>query len=268
MAITTMDGLVAAMAGAQRIILQKASATTVANFYYSLWSTAGIPAAGNITIGNTTAGAIPTDATLGAPNVNAFTGSNTGYAMGWDVATAQPGVVSLYDRLWHAGSFVTSALTTLSLSGQPTLSRVPNTDYSQLELWMEVNAANGATATVVTVSYQDGTNATQTATMDSAVLTSVPTLRMLPFRLANSTGIQKVNSATVSGATGTLTFNLVIQRNLADMTVVSANISRPKQNAFDMAMPIVYTDSCLSLMYLATTTSSGTLFGEVVVGNG
>lgn len=267
MAISTMDGLVAAMAGAQRIQLQKASATTVANFYYTLWSTAGIPAAGNLTIGNITAGVIPNDSTLGAPVINAFTGANVGYCLGWDAATAQPGVVSIYDRLWHAGSFSTTTLHTDTLSGQPTLSRVPNTDYSQLELWLEQNVAMGATATTVTVSYQDGTNATQTATLDTN-LSSNPSLRMLPFRLANGTGVQKVNSVTVGGVLGAGSFNVVIQRNLGDMTVVSANISRPKQNAFDMAMPQVYTDSCIALMYLATTTSSGTLFGEMVIGNG
>jgi len=268
MALTTMDGLVAAMAGAQRIQLQKASITTVAAYYYTLWSTAGIPAAGNLTIGNTTSGVIPTDATAGASIINAFTGTNTGYAMGWDISTAQPGVISIYDRLYHVGSVSALSLATTTLTSQPTLSRVPNTDYSQLELWIEVNTAFSATATTVTVSYQDGTNAAQTATLDSN-MSGAPTMRMMPFRMANSTGIQKVNSITVGGTVATTgTFNVIIQRNIADMTVVSANISRPKQNPFDMGLPQVYTDSCLALMYLATTTSSGTLFGELVIGNG
>ena len=61
------------------------------------------------------------------------------------------------------------------------------------------------------MSYQDGDNTTRTATLDSN-LSSIPANRMLPFRLANSTGIQKVNSVTIGGATGTCTFNLIIQR--------------------------------------------------------
>lgn len=268
MAITTMDGLVAAMASGQRIVFQKASATTVANFYYTLWSTAGIPAAGAIAIGNTSSGVIPTDATLGAPVINAFTGSNTGYALTWDVATAQPGVVSLYDRLYHVGSVLLTSLATTTLTGQPALTRVPGNDYSCVEMWLEMNVACSSTATTVTVSYQDGLNATQTATLDTN-LSAAPTLRMLPFRLANSTGVQKINSITVGGTVASAgSINVVLQRNLADMTVVSANISRPKQNPFDMAMPIVYADSCLALMILATTTSSGTLFGELTLGNG
>lgn len=266
MALTGMDSVVVAMAGAQRIALQKASATTAAGFYYTLWNAAGMPAAGSLTIGNITAGVIPTDATVGAPIINAFTGSNTGYALSWDCTTAQPGIVSLYDRVYHAGSFSTTTLHTDTLSGQPTLTRVPGNDYSQLEIWLELNAVMGATATTVTISYQDGNNTTQTATLDSN-LSSCPINRMLPFRPANGTGIQKLNSVTVGGVLGTGTFNIVVQRNICDMTVVTANISRPRQNYLDLCTPIIYTDSCLALMYNATTTSSGTLFGEIVIGN-
>lgn len=266
--IDTMDKLIAAMTSGQRIVFQKASATTVANFYYSLWSTAGIPSAGAITIGNTSSGVIPTDTTTGAPIINAFTGTNTGYALTWDVATAQAGVVSLYDRLYHVGSILLNSLATTTLTSQPTLTRIPNNDYSQVEMWLEMNVACSSTATTVTVSYQDGNNTTQTATLDTN-LSAAPTLRMLPFRLANSTGVQKINSVTVGGTVATAgSINIVLQRNLADMTIVSANISRPKQNPFDMGMPIIYADSCLALMFLATTTSSGTLFGELVIGNG
>lgn len=267
MAITTMDGLVAALAAGQRIVLQKASITTVAAFYYTLWAAAGIPSAGSLSIGNTTTGVIPTDATVGAPVINAFSGSNTGYLLTFDASNAAAGVLSVYDRLWHAGSFVCTSLATITLSGQPTLTRVPNSDYSQLELWLEVNAASGATATTVTVSYQDGNNTTQTATLDSN-LSSIPANRMLPFRLANNTGIQKVNSVTIGGATGTCTFNLIIQRNIVDHTSVSASVGRPKKGPFETGMPIVYADSCLACMFLATTTSSGVMFGEGVIGNG
>ena len=267
MAVTTMDGMAAALTGAQKFVLQKASATTVAAFYYSLWSTAGTPPAGAITIGNITSGVIPTDATVGAPVINAFSGANTGYLMAFDGSAAQAGVISMYDRVYHAGSFSTTTLHTDTLSAQPAFTRVPNSDYSQLEMWLECNVAMGATATTVTVSYQDGANATQTATLDSNI-SSIPTLRMMPFRLANATGIQKVNSVTIGGVLGAGSFNVVVQRNIVDHTVVSPNIGRPKKNAWDTGMTILYTDSCLALMFNATTTSSGVLFAEGAIGNG
>ena len=266
--ITTMDGLVAALASGQRLPLQKASITTVSGYYYTLWTASGNPPVGSSNIGNTTSGLIPTDATIGAPTINAFTGSNTGYLGGFDASSAQTGVLSMYDRLWHAGAFSGTTLQTVTLSGQPTLTRVPGDNYSQLELWLEVVATFSATNVTVTVSYMDGDGATQTATLDTT-LTGAPINRMLPFRLANSKGIQKVLSVTTSGsAASTGTFNLVIQRNIVDHTVVSANIGRPKKNAFDTGMPVVYADSCLALMWLAAASSSGVLFAEATIING
>lgn len=265
MAITTMDGIAAALAGGQRFVMQKASATSVAGFYYTLWNAA--PNAGSLAIGNTTTGVIPTDATAGAIPIRAFTGANTGYLLTFDASNAQAGVLSIYDRLWHAGTFVTTALATLTCTGALTPDRVPDDDWSQLELWLEIVAAAGATATTLTVSYQDGNNVTQTATLDSN-LSSFPANRMMPFRLANGSGIQKVNSVTVGGATGTLTFNLIIQRNIVDHTTVSAGVGRPKKGPFETGMPRVYDNSCLAAMFFATTTSTGVMFAEGVVGNG
>lgn len=267
MAITTMDGLAAAIASGQRLVLQKASITAVANFYYTLWTAAGFPGAGGA-VGNITAGVIPTDATAGAPVINAFTGANTGYLMTFDASSTVAGVLSVYDRLWHAGPFIGTTLHTDTLTGQPALSRVPGSNYAQLELWLEVTAVFAATATTVTVSYQDGNNATQTATLDTN-LSAAPVNRMLPFRLANSTGIQKVNSVTYGGATNTTgQINVVIQRNIVDHTVVSPNIGRPKKGPFETGMPIIYADSCLAMMYLATTTSTGIVYAEGLIGNG
>lgn len=270
MAITTMDGLAAAMASGQRIVLQKASITSVANFYYTLWTAGGQPGAGGA-VGNIVAGVIPTDATAGSPVINAFTGANAGYLMTFDASSSVAGVLSVYDRLYHAGPFLTTTLHTDTLAGQPALSRVPNTDYSQLELWLEVTAVFAATATTVSVSYQDGNNTTQTAThtADVASLTGAPINRMYPLRLANSTGIQKINSVTIGGATNTTgQFNVVIQRNIVDHTVVSANIGRPKKGPFETGMPVVYADSCLAMMWNATATTTGTLFAEGMIGNG
>lgn len=268
MAISTMDGLVAALAAAQRLVFQKASITTVAGFYYSLWNASGAPGAGSLTIGNTTSGLVPTDTTPGAPIINAFTGANSGYLATFDASLAQAGVLSMYDRLFHVGSISAAAAATTTLSAQPSYAgRVPGSDWSQCELWLEVNVVIPATAVAVTVSYQDGNNATQTATLDTS-LTGAPSGRMLPFRLANATGIQKVNSITVSTPAASGSFNVVVQRNIQDHTIVSANIGRPKKNPFDTGMPIVFADSCLALMVLATATSSGVLFAEGAVING
>jgi hypothetical protein len=270
MTITTMDGMAAAITSGQRFVYQKASITAVANFYYTLWTAGGSPSAG-AAIGNIAAGVIPTDTTAGSVIINAFTGANTGYLMTFDASSSVAGVLSIYDRIYHAGPFITTTLHTDTLAAQPAFTRVPNSDYSQLELWLEVTAVFAAAATTISVSYQDGTNATQTAThtADVASLTGAPVNRMYPLRLANSTGVQKINSVTVGGATNTTgQCNVVVQRNIVDHTVVSANIGRPKKGPFETGMPIIYADSCLAGMFNATTTSTGTIYAEGMIGNG
>lgn len=266
--IDTQDKLTAALVSAQRFVIQKASITGVENFYYTLWGAAGTPAAGTLTIGNTTTGVIPTDATLGAPVINAFNASAQGALLTFDASSSSAGELSMYDRLFHVGSILVTSLATTTLSGQPALTRVPGNDYSQVEMWLEVNVAISATATTVTVSYQDGNNVTQTATLDTNI-SGLPTQRMMPFRLANSTGVQKINSITVGGTVGTAgSFNVVLQRNIQDHGVPAANIGRPKKGPFDCGLMRVYEDSCLALMYLCTTTSTGTIWGEFQIGNG
>lgn len=270
MSITTMDGLAAAMAAGQRIVLQKNSATSVANFYYTLWTTAGNPGAG-AAVGNISTGVIPTDATAGAPVIAPFTGANTGYLLTFDSSSAVAGVLSVYDRVWHSGPHLTTTLHTDTIT-QPALTRVPGNNYGLLELWLEMTVSMGATATTVTVSYQDGAESpvggnTQTATLDSN-LSGALINRMLPFRLANGLGIQKVNSVTIGGVLGAGSFNLVLQRNLQDHTCVSPNIGRPKKGPFETGMPIVYTDSCLAMMWLATAVTTGIVYAEGKIGNG
>jgi len=265
MAITGMDGLAAAMASGQRIVLQKKSATSVANFYYTLWTTAGNPGAG-AAVGNISTGVIPTDATAGSPVIAAFTGGNTGYLLTFDSSSSVAGVLSVYDRVWHSGPHLTTTLHTDTIT-QPALTRVPGNNYGLIELWLEITVSMGATATTVTVSYQDGDNVTRTATLDSN-LSGALINRMLPFRLANGTGIQKVNSVTIGGVLGAGSFNLVLQRNIQDHTCVSANIGRPKQGPFETGMPIIYADSCLAMMWLATGTATGIVYAEGKIGNG
>lgn len=269
MSITTLDGLVAAIAASQDIVIQKANVTSVAGNWYSFWAATGNPGAGSLTIGNTTAGIVPTDATAGAPTINAFTGANAGYLCSFGLTASVTGCFVLHDRVWHMGSVVATSLATTTLSGQPSFSgRVPGSNWGEVEAWLEINAAVSATATTASISYQDGTNAAQTATLD-ANLSGAPSARMLPFRLANGTGIQKVNSLTIGGTVAsTGSVNVVLLRRLAQMNVPSANIGEARQDFFRLGGQAVYADSCLALMMLATGTSSGPVYCDFQIGNG
>ena len=224
-----------------------------------------------MTIGNTTAGIVPDDTTAGAPLVNAFTGANTGYLAVFGALGSVAGAVRLYDRLYHAGSFSALSLATSNITAPPSYAaRVPGASYVGVEMWIEINAAVSATATTVTVSYtnQAGT-AARTATLDTN-LSGAPANRMLPFRLqAGDTGVQSIQSVTVGGVVATTgTFNIVILRELATAKIIAAAISEPMQDAFKVGLPQLFATSCLCLMFLATTTSTGTVFADLEVING
>jgi hypothetical protein len=274
MAITTMDGLAAAVAASQDVVLQKASAlTSVAAFWYSLWAEAGNPAAGSLAIGNTANGVVPTDATAGSPLINAFTGTNTGYLAAIRASATATQTLVLYDRVFHSGSHALTPVGTTNLTAQPSFSgRVQGgTNFGGCEIWLEFNVAAAASAVTVQVGYQDGTaagGAAQTTTV-TASLASYPTKRMLQLGLANGTGVQRINSVIIGGtAAATGSINVVVLRRLATMPIMVANLSSVVQDFFALGGQVVFADSCLALMSLATGTALGTIIGDCQIING
>jgi hypothetical protein len=274
MAITTMDGLAAAVAGSQDMVLQKASAlTSVAAFWYSLFAEAGNPPAGTLTIGNATAGVVPTDATAGAALVNAFTGANTGYLAAIRASATATQTLALYDRVYHAGSFATTPTGTTTLAAQPSFSgRVQGgTDFGGCEIWLEINTAIAASAVTIQVGYQDGTTAGGAAqsTTVTASLSGYPTKRMLQLGMANGTGVQKINTFIVGGtAAATGSINVVVLRKLATIPIMVANLSSQPLDFFALGGQVVFADSCLCLMSLATGTALGNIVGDCQIING
>lgn len=273
MAITTLDGLTAAVAASQDVILQKASAlTSVAGWWYSLLAEPGNPAAGSLSVGNTANGLVPTDATAGAPLISAFTGANTGYLARFAATATATQTIVLYDRIFHAGSYATTPTGTTTLASQPSFSsRVPNSAWGECEIWLEINTAIAASAVTIQVGYQDGTaagGAAQTTTV-TASLSGYPTKRMIPLGMANGTGVQRINSFIVGGtAAATGSINVVVLRRLAQANVLLANVGADPQDFFRLGGQQLFADSCLCMMSLATGTALGTIIADCQVING
>lgn len=269
MAITTMDQLAAAVAASLDLAIFKVQGTAPAvGFWQSLFGDAGNPAAGALSIGNTSAGLVPDDTVAGAFPINAFGGGNTGYIGSFSAVGTQPGMLVLYDRVFHAGSFSTGALTTLSLTGQPSFSgRVPGSNWSECELWLELNTAMGATATTAQVSYQDGANAAQNTGV-TVSLSSYPTKRMVPLTMANNLGCQRVNSITIGGATGAGTINVVVMRRVARAALFAANIGSQRLDFFALGGQVIFDTSCLALMHLGQATTAGNYWADLQIING
>lgn len=258
MAITTVDWLVAS-AKQKLLITKTASFTTVALNMFSTLDVAWQPWAWSLSVWNTANWLVPTDATNWFPLLQAFGGGATWYITDIEFSSSVVSRLNLFDRLFHAWSFVCTSLTTFNLTSQPSYSwRLPNTDYTWLRIFIEINAAMAASATTVSVWY---TNADWTAgrsTGASASLSWFTTRRLIELPLqAWDNGVQKIDSITVWGATNaSWTFNIIVARPLVQ------NMRVPVVWAGDILwfdrvwMPVIYADSALRLVVNADSTAS------------
>ncbi len=254
MAITTRDGLIAAMGSAQRIRMMKStSRTVVANIPFSLFDVAGDPGAGTLAGSSTAAGVVPTDATVGVPVINAFSGANLGYVTRVEASNIVACRIAVYDMLFKAGAYAFNA--NVTLGSQPSYSsRIPGgTDYGGCELWLEtVTAFTGNQS--IRVQYLDqGGNAGDTGTIATGVAPTVGRMLKLPLA-AGDTGVSQVTNVTSTVST-VGTFNVLVLRKIWEGRIRAANdqiVHGPDLTGLRQ----VFADSALVTVITADSTAS------------
>lgn len=257
MAITTVDGLVAG--SKQTINYYKASATSKgAGSFHSVWTTAGLPGAG--AAAGSAAGAACTNATTGAIPFSNPAGGNTEYLMGFDLTGATAGTWFLYDRLVHT-STLSGTVTTAQTVNSAALTRYTTGDG--VECWLEFYSATGATAVTATVSY---TNQAGTAgrSGSAAVVATTVAGQLIPVTLqAGDTGVQSVQSVTLSATTGTAgNFGITLLYRLAHASVSLVNTGC-LLDWQATGLPEIQSNACLALGVLCSATNTGIVTGLV-----
>lgn len=262
MAFASLDNLVASLPG-QIEPYTKASVTSVAGGYQTLFNVAGQPAAGTIAaLGQLTTGVIPTSSTIGAFSyTNNGGGSAETHVARISANNSVAGTLVLHDRLWHGGSF-TSVNGSISITNPTT---TPNrlygpaaNNYQAIELWCEIASALSATQTVITVTYTDGlgnTGLSATCTLPASAILG----RWFPFALANNNGIQCI-TALAGSAAPTGTFNLVMITRLVEVPMAVVGVS----TALDFAgcgFPLVKNSACLNFFLVCNAATTGTVAG-------
>lgn len=264
MAITTMDGVIAAMPGQVINVsrLMSGAAKTASTSWYSLWgSTAatGFPGAGTYP-GASTTWTVPTSSTAGAlPFTNP--GAGNSYLARFGANSSVGGVLMLYDRLAHTGD-ITPAASTQNLT-TTALTR-PDANGDEVELWWEWTTVSTATASNFTCSYtnQAGTAAQTTQTLAGQTVSVIGQLQ--PFRLAaGDSGVRTVESFTGSGAIGG-TGMLVLMRRLAVSPIFFAS-QLHNADLFELGMPRIYNSACLSLVWYPLATTAAQLNANVQI---
>jgi len=274
MAIASQDGLVAALAGGQDVVFNKASRTTVAFGWFSTFDLTGQPGAGTLAGSSTAAGVVPTDATAGCPPINAFSGANSGYIGGLAFASTVACRLRLSDMVFKAGAYGFGAGTT-TLSAQPSYAaRMPGGDYKSTEIWIEVSTAFvTGTAWQVQVTYtnQDGTAGKSTVILPATTAANLTLGRMYKLDLAaGDTGVQKIESVIVTNGGTAMTagaFNVLVLRKLFDVRVPLAGFG-DNYGPEKTLLKDVFTDSALIVQIAADSTASGVPDLLVTVING
>ncbi len=271
MTITTRDKLIDALGNnSSRLVLDKASlANAVAGQFFSLWTAAGVPGAGS----PPSTAAVPTSATTGSFNFANQTAPATGY-LSWLAVQASNNVTNLeiHDRLAHMGGLsgtVTTSQGALSLvTTDPGADRRGASDYSDVQWWLEIYTALGATGVnaTVAVTYDDAS----TGNLAAIALGATPRAARLYPLVSASPGrfIRAVTGVTLSATTGTAgNFGITATRPRTSVSMPLAN----KTETFEWAqlgLPNIPNDSCLFPLMLCSTTTTGTVRGQAKIAHG
>lgn len=270
MAITTMDGLVSALGNnSSRIIIDKASvANQAAGRYASLWRALGQPAQAAIP----TTAAVTTSATLGAMGFSNQTAPATSY-ISYLFATCSNSVMTLeiHDRIAHIGGFLLNTTSSQTVTGMnldtlaPSAERIGEADYSDCQWWIEVYTDGGATASnaTINVTYDDNSTGNLNTQAVGGTIRAGNMFALTPLIPSAKQGffIKAINSVILSASTGTAgNFGFTVTRSRATLPMPVANYSVVLDWA-SLGFPKIPNDSCLMLVMLPSTTSTGTLRG-------
>jgi len=199
--------------------------------------------------------AAPTSATQGAIEYTNATSGYTKYLIEFNafIESDAHGQMVLYDRLLHIGGLSSTVTTAQTVGGSITR----NTGGVGNEIWLVNYGTGGATPQTITASYtnQAGTSGRTTLPIRwraSQASTGADLFTVgLPLQAGDS-GVQSVQSVTLSGSTGTAgNFGVVIARPLAiaqgslyyvsggrGQTSLIQNVHRPIALADDMCLSV------------------------------
>lgn len=278
MTISTRDQLISALGNnSSHFVIDKASIGSQApGTFVSLWRATGQPGQGAIP-----AAAAVCDHTLtGAIGFTQQVAPATSYGA-WANAVCSNSATTLeiHDRLMHMGGLNGTLTTaqTVNLDVNANLAygnldkRKGDSNFSDIQWWLEWYTATGSTAVTATVSvtYNDGT----TGTLSASLAATRPASFMLPLNglipeAAAGKYIRGVDSVQLSATTGTAgSFGVTATRPRMTMPLPLAN----KMEVFDWAalgLPEVANSSCLFPIVLTGSSSTGTVRGGCKLAHG
>jgi hypothetical protein len=250
MTITSRDGYIASVKTS--LVYQKTgSRTSVANIPFSVFDQTGNPGAGTLAVGNTANGIVPTDSLSGYPSIPS--GTNTLYLSTIEYKSSVASWLHLYECLFSAGAYSFNA--DVTLTSQPSYAgRVPGSNYSGLELWIEaVTAFTGNLSVQINYLDQNG-DAGDTGVYGTGAALIVGRMNFIPLASGDN-GIQQITRVRGTVATAG-TFNVHVMRWLWGGRVNGAN-QGGSESLLKTGLPQIYDTSALRLVVTADSTATG-----------
>lgn len=278
MTITTRDQLIDALGNnSSRLVIDKASiSNAAAGQFHSLWRATGQPGQAAIPA----AAAVCNNALTGALNFAQQTSPATTYGT-WANAMCSNNATTLeiHDRLMHMGglSGTSTGSQTVNLDINANLAsnnldaRKGDANFSDVQWWMEWYTDTGSTAVTATVgvTYNDGTTGTLSVALAATRRASlmIPLNGFIPAAAAGKyiRGIDTVQLSATTGSAGS--FGFTATRPRMTMPLSLAN----KMETFDWAalgLPEIFNSSCLMILQVASTTTTGTVRGGAKLSHG
>jgi hypothetical protein len=274
MTIASGSDLAAAIAAGIIGSIAKASMTTEgAGTWQSLWKATGQPSAGaNPPARTAGSGYVPTKDTTGAFSFGNPTPPTCSYLAQLRANSSVVGSLYLIDRLWHCSGFNSTTLTSQSITTPGVLptGRNPN-DGADVEPWIEIYGAPGATTANWDLTGTDALGATSKTWRYVHPANAETVGQMAPMFSGGSApatchGIRAPSSMLCSASSGTAgDFGVTLIRRLCELPMNTVNMTAVL-DAIGCGLPRIYDDSCLALMVLCSSTTSGLIQGGILIG--
>ena len=198
-----------------------------------------------------------------------------------EIATSNAAMtVEIHDRFVHMGGLngtVTTAQTvgidmSTLLNTSNISARIGDSNYSDIQWWLEWYTATGTTAVTATVAvtYNDGTTGSLTGLSLAATRPAsfVVSLNSLIPSASSGKYIRGVTSVTLSATTGTAgSFGVTATRPRMTLAAPIANMKFTADWA-QLGLPRIDNSACLFPIVLTSTTSSGTIRGGGKIAHG
>ena len=242
----------------------------------------GMPAANALTTGTALAWQSLNDTSSGAlyhgGNVSTLIKNLLTMEAVTTAATGVPGKLMLVDLQGYYPGISMNSATAQTLTGTPTLRY---TNGVGVMAFLDITTASGATAHNVSLSYTNqsatagralGATVACTASAIVGHITHSGTAAnnygpFLPLT-AGDTGIQSVQSLTLSAASLAGVASLVLAKPLATIPLTTASVASGRDFLFNMpSLPAIPDGACLAFLYMsgAATAASTTFQGELNV---